>query len=155
MIGNDGVRFCEHCNLQVTNLSNVTRQEAMRLVGEGYVSPGDLDKTVSEGLGLRWSFMGPFATIELNAPGGIADYCARYTGFYKRLQAKPAGVDVFEGPSIANILNAWGNEATVEQLGELTRWRDQRLAALAAHKRSQPTPSEGSRVSASGSPNPK
>src|SRR5256885_4569192 len=32
MIGNDEVRFCGHCNLHVTNLSNMTRQEAMRLV---------------------------------------------------------------------------------------------------------------------------
>ena len=37
----------------------------------------DLDKTIKDGLGLRWSFMGPFETIELNAPGGIPDYCAR------------------------------------------------------------------------------
>ena len=43
----------------------------------GDVSPEDLDKTVQDGLGLRWSFIGPFATIELNAPGGVADYCAR------------------------------------------------------------------------------
>jgi ankyrin repeat protein len=32
MIGNDQVRFCEHCHLHVTNLSALTRQEAMRLV---------------------------------------------------------------------------------------------------------------------------
>jgi len=32
MIGNDRVRFCQHCNLQVTNLSSLTRQEARRLV---------------------------------------------------------------------------------------------------------------------------
>jgi ankyrin repeat protein len=32
MIGNEQVRFCEHCNLHVTNLSSLTRQEAMRLV---------------------------------------------------------------------------------------------------------------------------
>src|SRR5215510_3986457 len=32
MIGNDQVRFCEHCNLEVTNLSNMTRAEAMRIV---------------------------------------------------------------------------------------------------------------------------
>jgi len=32
MIGNDRVRFCEHCNLHVTNLSSLTRPEAMRLV---------------------------------------------------------------------------------------------------------------------------
>ncbi|MFL5073891.1 MAG: 3-hydroxyacyl-CoA dehydrogenase, partial [Microvirga sp.] len=44
--------------LQVALLS-----EAFRLVGEGVVSPTDLDKTIAEGLGLRWSFMGPFQTI--------------------------------------------------------------------------------------------
>lgn len=32
MIGNERVRFCEHCKLHVTNLSALTRQEAMRLV---------------------------------------------------------------------------------------------------------------------------
>jgi ankyrin repeat protein len=32
MIGNERVRFCEHCHLHVTNLSALTRQEAMRLV---------------------------------------------------------------------------------------------------------------------------
>ena len=42
------------------------------------LSAEDLDKTIAHGLGLRWSFMGPFETIELNAPGGIPDYCARY-----------------------------------------------------------------------------
>jgi ankyrin repeat protein len=32
MIGNDQVRFCEHCHLHVTDLSAMTRHEAMRLV---------------------------------------------------------------------------------------------------------------------------
>lgn len=32
MIGNDQVRFCEHCNLHVTDLSSMTRHQAMRLV---------------------------------------------------------------------------------------------------------------------------
>jgi len=125
----------------LNRLQGALLAEAFRLVGEGYVSPQDLDKTIKDGLGLRWSFMGPFATIELNAPGGIADYCARYTGFYKRLQSKPAGVEVFDDANIANILREWGTQATPAQLAELTRGRDQRLAALAAHKKSvEPSP---------------
>src|SRR3954465_5591323 len=123
----------------LNRLQGALLAEAFRLVGEGFVSPQDLDKTIKDGLGLRWSFMGPFATIELNAPGGIADYCARYTGFYKRLQAKPAGVQVFEDDNIVNILREWGKQANPEQLAKLTRWRDQRLAALAAHKKTQPS----------------
>jgi L-gulonate 3-dehydrogenase len=124
----------------LNRLQGALLAEAFRLVGEGCVSPQDLDKTIKDGLGLRWSFLGPFATIELNAPGGIADYCVRYTGFYKRLQARPAGVEVFEDANIANILNEWGRPATPDQLAALTRWRDQRLAALAAHKKDQPAP---------------
>lgn len=122
----------------LNRLQGALLAEAFRLVEEGYVSPQDLDKTIKDGLGLRWSFMGPFATIELNAPGGIADYCARYTGFYKRLQAKPAGVEVYEEANVARILSEWGTQATPDQLAERTRWRDQRLAALAAHKKTQP-----------------
>ena len=123
----------------LNRLQGALLAEAFRLVGEGYVSPQDLDKTIKDGLGLRWSFMGPFATIELNAPGGIADYCARYTGFYKRLQSKPAGPEVYDDANVANILREWGKQPTAGQLAELTRWRDQRLAALAAHKRTQPS----------------
>jgi 3-hydroxyacyl-CoA dehydrogenase len=119
----------------LNRLQGALLAEAFRLVGEGYVSPQDLDKTIKDGLGLRWSFMGPFATIELNAPGGIADYCARYTGFYKRLQSDPAGVEVYQDDNIARILKEWGEAATQEQLAQRTRWRDQQLAALAAHKK--------------------
>jgi hypothetical protein len=32
MIGNDQVRLCKHCHLQVTNLSSMTRLQAKRLV---------------------------------------------------------------------------------------------------------------------------
>ena len=121
----------------LNRLQGALLAEAFRLVGEGYVSAEDLDHTVKDGLGLRWSFLGPLETIELNAPGGIPDYCARYTGFYKRLQAKPADVSVYEDDNIAAILKEWGKQATPEQLAELTEWRDQRLAALMAHKRTQ------------------
>jgi ankyrin repeat protein len=34
MSGNDQVRFCEHCNLHVTDLSSLSRSGAMRLVAE-------------------------------------------------------------------------------------------------------------------------
>jgi L-gulonate 3-dehydrogenase len=111
--------------------------EAFRLIGDGVVSPQDLDKTVKDGLGLRWSFMGPFETIELNAPGGIADYCARYTGFYRRLQSAPAGPEVYGDDNVARILAEWGGTPSHEHLAARTRWRDRRLAALRAHKKAQ------------------
>ncbi|KAB1074636.1 3-hydroxyacyl-CoA dehydrogenase [Methylobacterium planeticum] len=118
----------------LNRLQGALLAEAFRLASEGYVTPQDLDRTVADGLGLRWSFMGPFETIELNAPGGIADYCARYTGFYKRLAADPASPAVYEAPATEAILAQWRAPA---DLPARMRRRDARLAALRAHKDTQ------------------
>ncbi|WP_282608578.1 3-hydroxyacyl-CoA dehydrogenase [Pelagibius sp. Alg239-R121] len=120
----------------LNRLQGALLAEAFRLVRDGVVSPEDLDKTVKHGLGLRWSFMGPFETIELNAPGGIADYCARYNGFYQRLMEDPPGADAFAMDAVEKVLRSWPYEADVERIAALTDWRNERLAALQAHKSS-------------------
>ena len=116
----------------LNRLQAVLLSEAFRLVGEGYVSPQDLDKTIKDGLGLRWAFMGPFETIELNAPGGIPDYCARYGPSLSKLSA--ADPAIYGGANLARILGEWGATPTKGQIAERMRTRDQRLAALKAHK---------------------
>jgi 3-hydroxyacyl-CoA dehydrogenase len=121
----------------LNRLQGALLAEAFRLVGEGYVSAEDLDHTVKDGLGLRWSFLGPFETIELNAPGGIPDYCARYTGFYKELAAAAAGPAVYESPNVDRVIAAWPHRPTPERVARLTARRNERLAALAAHKAAQ------------------
>ena len=40
-------------------------------------SPEDIDMAISEGLGLRYSFMGVFEVMHLNARG-MRDYCQLY-----------------------------------------------------------------------------
>jgi L-gulonate 3-dehydrogenase len=121
----------------LNRLQGALLAEAFRLVGEGYISAEDLDHTVKDGLGLRWSFLGPFETIELNAPGGIPDYCARYTGFYKELAASPAGPEVYQSPIVDRVIAAWPHRPTPERIAALTQRRNERLAALAAHKHAQ------------------
>ena len=121
----------------LNRLQGALLAEAFRLVGEGYISAEDLDHTVKDGLGLRWSFLGPFETIELNAPGGIPDYCARYTGFYKELASAAAGPEVYQSPNMDRVIAAWPHQPTPERIAELTQWRNERLAALAAHKANQ------------------
>ena len=122
----------------LNRLQGALLAEAFRLVAEGWVSPEDLDKTVADGLGLRWSFLGPLATTELNAPGGIADYWARYGALYAGLQKDPAGAAAFDPANVARVVEAWGGAPAREQIAARSRWRDGRLAALIAHKRSQP-----------------
>jgi 3-hydroxyacyl-CoA dehydrogenase len=109
--------------------------EAFRLVEDGYVTPQDLDKTVKDGLGLRWSFMGPFETIELNAPGGIPDYCRRYGPSLSRLSG--ADSTIYGGKKLDRILALWGTAPGPDQVTARMRWRDRRLAGVLAHKQSQ------------------
>ena len=121
----------------LNRLQGALLTEAMRLVGDGYVSPEDLDKTVAHGLGLRWSFMGPFATIELNAPGGVADYCARYAGFYRRLAADPPAPNVWDSEHAGRVVAMLGDPPTPEERERKMSERDRRLLALVRHKHDQ------------------
>jgi 3-hydroxyacyl-CoA dehydrogenase len=111
--------------------------EAFRLVQEGYVSPEDLDHTIADGLGLRWAFMGPFETIELNAPGGVADYCRRYTPWFRRYMADLPPATVWDDAHWERVADAVETKLTSAQIADKSLWRDARLAALVAHKRAQ------------------
>jgi L-gulonate 3-dehydrogenase len=111
--------------------------EALRLVGQGYCTAEDLDKTIAHGLGLRWAFMGPFETIELNAPGGMADYFERFAETMYGLSAPPVTDEIWSEENRARVLADWGHKPSPEDVLQKSRWRDDRLAALVAHKRAQ------------------
>ena len=66
----------------LNRLQGALLNESMRLYSDGYASSDEIDATIRDGLGLRWAFMGPFETIDLNAPGGIKDYISRYGPMY-------------------------------------------------------------------------
>src|SRR5262245_12127 len=122
----------------LNRMQAVLLSEAMRLVGEGYVEAEDLDKTIRDGLGLRWSFMGPFETIELNAPGGIPDYCARFGAVFAALASLPVTPQLWGKDNIARAVASWGRSPSPQDILDKQRWRDERLAALVAHKKGQP-----------------
>ncbi|MGI9522502.1 MAG: 3-hydroxyacyl-CoA dehydrogenase [Hyphomicrobiaceae bacterium] len=121
----------------LNRMQAVLLSEAFRLVGEGYCTAEDLDKTIAHGLGLRWSFMGPFETIELNAPGGIGDYCDRFGPTLYNLSSTEVTSDLWEAENVEKIIDDWGETPTADEITKKSRWRDERLAALAAHKLAQ------------------
>ena len=121
----------------LNRLQGALLNEAFRLVEDGYVSPEDLDKTVKHGLGLRWSFMGPFETIDLNAPGGIADYVRRFGSAYRRMAEQQSAPRDWSAPLVATIEAERRTALPADKLGARQAWRDRRLAALMAHKRAQ------------------
>ena len=73
----------------LNRLQGVLLNEAWALYQDGIASLADIDATISHGLGLRWAFMGPFETIDLNAPGGIADYSMRLRDLYAGMSRTP------------------------------------------------------------------
>ncbi len=118
----------------VNRLQGALLQEAFKLIGDGVVSARDLDKAVAEGLGLRWSFMGPMQTIHLNAPGGVAQYVERYGDMYRGFK-RAADDDVDWSETVANGLGSELEAATpVHAIPTAQRLRDQHLMALLRHK---------------------
>ena len=75
------------------------------------------------------------ATIELNAPGGVADYCARYAGFYRRLAADPPAPYVWDSEHADRVVAMLGDPPAPPERERKMNERDRRLLALARHKR--------------------
>jgi len=133
-IGQVPVRMTQERDGFVLNrLQGALLGEALRLLGEGVVSVEGLDATISHGLGLRWALMGPVETIDLNAPGGIVDYAARYGGFYAELAQEPAGPEVFSVENAERIAASWAQNRSPQAIRARQDRRDRRLAALRRH----------------------
>jgi len=120
----------------VNRLQIALVSEAFRLVRDGVMSAADVDACVKHGLGLRWSFMGPFETIDLNAPAGLADYCGRFGGLYEQVEAELQPLKLT--PELVESLHEERRAALpLEHIPARSAWRDRRLMALAAHKAAQ------------------
>ena len=63
---------CELEGFVFNRLQGAMLREAYALVRDGVASVADIDRIVSDGLGRRWSVIGPFETVDLNVRGGIA-----------------------------------------------------------------------------------
>lgn len=110
-------------------------EEAFRLVADGYASVEDVDIGIRDGLALRWSFMGPFETIDLNAPGGVRDYAERYQGIYENLFPQMQRRVDWTGEVMNVIEPERRKRIPRNRLQDRQIWRDRRLMALAAHKK--------------------
>lgn len=127
-VGQVPVRLSHEIDGFVLNrLQAVLLAEALSLVEQGIVSPDGLDDTVCHGLGRRWTLLGPLATINLNAPGGVADYLDRYGPTMARLSDSAARGEAFTRK--AGEITAAAMPGS-ERVAALSRSRDRKLAAL-------------------------
>ena len=117
----------------LNRLQGALLHEAFRLVAEGYASPEDVDAGICKGIGLRWAFMGPFETIDLNAPGGVRDYVNRYEGLYQTLAQSQSVPVRWSGELLDRLEAERSRRLPRADLAERQKWRDRRLMALAIH----------------------
>jgi len=115
----------------VNRLQVALLNEAFALLEDDCISASDIDKAITEGLGLRWSVVGPFETIDLNASGGLSHYVQIFANQYYEMMkdrgtVKPWSDDVV---SIAN--DAMREAMPLEKIPESQARRDTRLMALA------------------------
>lgn len=120
----------------LNRLQGALLNEAWALYDEGYATLADIDATISHGLGLRWSFMGPFETIDLNAPGGIVDYAARLGPLYHGIARDRTDPRPWPVQTIARADQERRAALPEPELGDRRAWRDAMLTRLAAFKRS-------------------
>ena len=112
----------------MNRLQGAVLDEAFSLVERGLATPGDIDVAMRDGLARRWAFVGPFETIDLNAPGGVADFMDRYAAAYAEIgRDRPTRPD-WSGPLRERIVS---EAHPPERRAERSRWRDGRLVALA------------------------
>lgn len=106
--------------------------ECFALIRDGIVTPEDIDPLLTEGFGLRWATIGPFAAMDLNAPGGIAEYLRRYGGIFD-LVARSRGISpVLDDALIAQVATSMRPVLdTVDVHTRLSR-RDRGIAMLRA-----------------------
>lgn len=110
--------------------------ESWRLVQDGVISVKDIDLVMSEGLGMRYAFIGPIETMHLNAPEGMEDYLQRYSEGIKRVLNTFGPVPDFSGEPAARIIKEICEVIPAEQehLTARRERRDQLLMGLAKLK---------------------
>ncbi len=105
--------------------------EMFKVINDGIMTPGDVDKLIRDGFGLRWAFLGPLEGVDLNAPGGIADYLARYGFMFDQLARERGSASNVVTSELTSVLNdAMRARLPLESLPERVAWRDRSMSEL-------------------------
>jgi L-gulonate 3-dehydrogenase len=114
----------------LNRLQGALLDEAFALFADGYASAEDIDRAVRDGLGLRWAFMGPFETIDLNAPEGLADYARRLGPMYAGFAAQRRADRKWQDQAIERAQAERRKALPGESLALRRAWRDTMLARI-------------------------
>lgn len=119
-------------------LQGAVLREAYCLVRDGVISPIDLDKVMTNGLGRRWSIIGPFATSALNVKGGLIAHAKRMAEGYLRMGKERGQNDPWSDELVAKVSNSIESKWKNEDWEENVLRRDKALMALLRNIKQNP-----------------
>ena len=112
-------------------LQGAVLREAYCLVRDGVASVEDLDTVMRDGLGLRWSFIGPFETVDLNTRGGIESHASKMGPAYARMGAQRGQDDPWTPELVAQVAAQRRALLPLDAWEQRVQWRDAQLMAMA------------------------
>ncbi|MCP4308970.1 MAG: 3-hydroxyacyl-CoA dehydrogenase, partial [bacterium] len=128
VIGKEGEGFA------FNRLQGALLREAYCLVRDGVATVDDIDRMVRDGLGLRWSVIGPFETADLNTRGGIAAHAEKLGPAYARMGAERGQHDPWTSELVAGVEASRRRQLPLSEWDDRVAWRDRRLMALLRHR---------------------
>lgn len=108
--------------------------ECYRLIEDDVISVADVDSVMSNGLGMRYAFMGPWETAHLNA-AGMKEYFEKYAKGIHDVSLTMGSVPKMEGKTAELITEELTKQFPVEKLEERRKWRDENLIKLSVLKK--------------------
>jgi 3-hydroxyacyl-CoA dehydrogenase len=111
-------------------LQGALLREAYCLVRDGVASVEAIDRIVRDGLGLRWSVIGPFETADLNTRGGIASHAEKMGPAYARMGAERGQHDPWTPELVSQVEQERRARLPLDQWAERVGWRDRALMAM-------------------------
>jgi 3-hydroxyacyl-CoA dehydrogenase len=135
-VGQSPIRLNREVRGFIANrLQSAVLAEAFRLVEDGVCDSAAVDAAMADGLGLRWCFIGPFETIDLNAKDGLADYCAKLGPMYHDLAREQADPRAWGDALVAKVEAQRREQLPAAALEARKAWRDRILVTLIKAKR--------------------
>ena len=116
-------------------LQGAVLREAYCLVRDGVVSVADIDRVVRDGLGLRWSVIGPFETVDLNTRGGIASHAQKMGPAYERMGAERGQHDPWTPELVVQVAATRREALPLAEWDRRVAWRDRALMRLLRDRR--------------------
>lgn len=113
-------------------LQGALLREAYCLVRDGIISAADIDTLVRDGLGRRWSVIGPFTTSELNTRGGLRRHGQVIGPVYARLGMERANENPWTTETIETVANEIEQQLPHPTWEENVRERDRAMIRLSA-----------------------